>query len=287
VPPSLESSSNAAQIDYWNATAGETWAQYQTQIDRLIEPLGREALRALAPRAGERIIDIGCGCGHTSLDLAARVGPDGLVLGVDISLPMLAVARRRPLPPSVSRPEFRQLDAQNEELGRGAFDAAFSRFGVMFFSEPVTAFANIRASLTPGGRLGFVCWRTLEENPWMKVPLDAALPFIPPIAPPDPTAPGPFAFADAHRILSILTEAGFGSVTINPFDTRIGGADIAQTLALAFKVGPLGAALREHPELTGRVRDAVRDSLSQYLTREAVLMPAAVWIVLAQNEWHR
>jgi ubiquinone/menaquinone biosynthesis C-methylase UbiE len=129
VPPSLESSSNAAQIDYWNATAGETWAQYQTQIDRLIEPLGREALRALAPRAGERIIDIGCGCGHTSLDLAARVGPDGLVLGVDISLPMLAVARRRPLPPSVSRPEFRQLDAQNEELGRNAFDAAFSRFG--------------------------------------------------------------------------------------------------------------------------------------------------------------
>jgi SAM-dependent methyltransferase len=284
MPPSLESLSNAAQIDYWNAIAGETWAQYQAQLDGLIEPLGVESLRTLAPRTGERIVDIGCGCGQTSLDLAARVGPDGGVLGVDISLPMLAVARRRPLPPSVRRPDFRQLDVQNEDVGRSAFAAAFSRFGVMFFSEPVTALANIRTSLTPGGRLGFVCWRTLEENPWMKFPLDAALPFIPPVAPPDPTTPGPFAFADARRIRSILSEAGFGSMTIKPFDTRIGGADVAQTLALALRVGPLGATLREHPELTDRVRDAVQDSLSQFLTPAGVLMPAAAWIVLAHNE---
>jgi hypothetical protein len=118
----------------------------------------------------------------------------------------------------------------------------------------------------------------------MKFPLDAALPFIPPVAPPDPTTPGPFAFADTRRIRSILSEAGFGSMTIKPFDTRIGGADVAQTLAPALRVGPLGATLREHPELTDRVRDAVQNSLSQFLTPAGVLMPAAVWIVLAHNE---
>jgi SAM-dependent methyltransferase len=154
----------------------------------------------------------------------------------------------------------------------------------MFFSEPVTAFANIRASLKPGGRLGFVCWRALHENPWMKAPLDAALPFIPPVAPSDPMLPGPFAFADADRVRDILSEAGFGPLAINPFDTRIGGADVEQTLALALKVGPLGAAVREHPDYADRAGSAVRDSLSKFLTPNGVLMPAAVWIVLARNE---
>jgi SAM-dependent methyltransferase len=284
MPQTSRPSLNCAQIDYWNATAGQTWAQFQAQLDAQIEPLGLEALRALAPVTGERIVDIGCGCGQTSLDLAARVGLSGGVVGVDISAPMLAIARQRSLPTAVRRPDFQQLDAQSEDLGQGVFDAAFSRFGVMFFSEPVRAFANIRASLKPGGRLGFVCWRAIEENPWMKAPLDAALPFIPPIAPSDPTLPGPFAFADANRIREILSEAGFGPLVINPFDTRIGGGDFEQTLALALKLGPLGAAVREHPEYADRVRSAVRDSLSQFLTPHGVLMPAAVWIVLARNE---
>ncbi len=284
MPQSSGPSLNSAQIDYWNATAGQTWAQLQRELDAQIEPLGLEALRVLAPVTGEHIVDIGCGCGQTSLDLAARVGPTGVVVGVDISIPMLAIACQRSLPIAVRRPDFRQLDAQSEDLGQGVFDAAYSRFGVMFFSEPVTAFANIRASLKPGGRLGFVCWRALNENPWMKAPMDAALPFIPPIAPSDPTLPGPFAFADANRIRDILSEAGFGSLAIKPFDARIGGADLEQTVALGLKVGPLGAAVREHPEYADRVRSAVRDSLSQFLTPNGILMPAAVWIVLARNE---
>jgi SAM-dependent methyltransferase len=284
MPQSSGPSLNSAQIDYWNATAGQTWAQLQRELDAQIEPLGLEALRVLAPVTGEHIVDIGCGCGQTSLDLAARVGPTGVVVGVDISIPMLAIACQRSLPIAVRRPDFRQLDAQSEDLGQGVFDAAYSRFGVMFFSEPVTAFANIRSSLKPGGRLGFVCWRALNENPWMKAPMDAALPFIPPIAPSDPTLPGPFAFADANRIRDILSEAGFGSLAIKPFDARIGGADLEQTVALGLKVGPLGAAVREHPEYADRVRSAVRDSLSQFLTPNGILMPAAVWIVLARNE---
>jgi SAM-dependent methyltransferase len=251
-------------------------------LDRQVEPLGLAAMDVLCPAEGEHIVDIGCGCGQTSLALAARVRPSGSVVGVDISQPMLDVAFRRPRTADL-QVTFRKLDAQTGDLGDDLFDAAFSRFGVMFFSDPVAAFANIRASLKPGGRLAFVCWRALNENPWMQAPLQAALPLLPPLAPPDPAAPGPFAFADPSRVRSILADSGYGSVTINPFDADIGGEDLDQTLKLALRIGPLGRALREHPEFVGNVTDAVRDVLSEYLTSNGVRMPAAVWIALART----
>jgi SAM-dependent methyltransferase len=278
----METSSNAAQIEYWNTSAGETWARFQEALDRQVEPLGLAAMDVLCPAEGEHIVDIGCGCGQTSLALAARVRPSGSVVGVDISQPMLDVAFRRPRTADL-QVTFRKLDAQTGDLGDDLFDAAFSRFGVMFFSDPVAAFANIRASLKPGGRLAFVCWRALNENPWMQAPLQAALPLLPPLAPPDPAAPGPFAFADPSRVRSILADSGYGSVTINPFDADIGGEDLDQTLKLALRIGPLGRALREHPEFVGNVTDAVRDVLSEYLTSNGVRMPAAVWIALART----
>ena len=276
-------SANAAQIEYWNATAGETWALFLEQLDRQIAPLGLEALRVLAPAPGEAILDIGCGCGQTSLDLARRVGSEGRVEGVDISVPMLEVARRRPLSKLTRPPEFREVDAQSGDLGHAMYDAAFSRFGLMFFSDPIVAFSNIRRALKPRGRLGFVCWRPLQENIWMLAPLNAALPLLPAPPPADPLAPGPFAFADADRVRSLLQNAGFGSVKIEPFDAMIGSGDLEQTLALTFKVGPLGAALRENPDQKEKVADAVREALTHYATPAGVLMPAAVWIVLAHN----
>lgn len=269
---------NAGQIDYWNATAGQTWAAFQTQLDRQLEPLGAEAMRVLAPAPGERILDIGCGCGQTAQALAARVGSSGAVLGVDISEPMLAVARQRG-----SAAQFRLADAQGADLGEAAFDAAFSRFGVMFFSDPVAAFANIRRAVRPGGRLTFVCWRPLSENPWMYVPLEAARPALPPLAPPEPGAPGPFAFADPDRVRGILTGAGFGAVEIAAFDTPIGSGGLEETMALTFRVGPLGSALRENPELAAAVSNLVKPAVAAYLTPQGVMMPAAVWIVSAAN----
>jgi SAM-dependent methyltransferase len=276
------SSVNAEQLEFWNSAGGEAWAQHQEQLDRLIAPLGLEALRTLAVEPGERLLDIGCGCGQTTLDLAARVGPRGRVLGIDISIPMIEVARRRPPPEPGARPEFRLLDAQSGDLGLGVFDAAFSRFGVMFFSDPVAAFANIRGSLQANGRLSFVCWRPLAENPWIQAPLNAAVDFLPPQPPADPWAPGPFAFADAGRVRSLLLDAGFRSVTIEPFDTHIGGGDIEQMLKLAIRIGPLGSVLRENPQLRDRAAGAVRKVLTHYATPQGVMMPAAVWIVLAR-----
>jgi len=275
------SSDNAAQIDYWNATAGQTWARFQEQLDRQIEPLGLEAMRALAPAPGERILDVGCGCGQTSLELATRVTASGAVVGADISVPMLEVARSRVVPDGAATPDFHQVDAQSGDLGEGVFDAVFSRFGVMFFSDPVAAFTNLRKALKPDGRLGFVCWRPFQENLWMRLPMEAAQPFLPPSPPMDPTAPGPFAFADADRVRRILADAGFSDVTLHAFNTSIGGSSLDQTVDLAFRVGPLGAILREKPELAPTVAGAVRSALAPYETPSAVLMPAAVWIVQA------
>jgi SAM-dependent methyltransferase len=155
---------NAAQVEYWNHTAGPIWVELHEQLDSLIGPMGQAAIAALGPTPGEAILDIGCGCGRTSLQLAAAVGGSGAVVGADISAPMLAVARARPIPPTSARPDFREVDAQAGDLGKGVFDAVFSRFGVMFFADPVAAFANIRGALKADGRLTFVCgaWPTIR-----------------------------------------------------------------------------------------------------------------------------
>jgi SAM-dependent methyltransferase len=246
-----------------------------------LEPLGAEAIRVLAPAPGEHILDIGCGCGHTSFALAGRLGVKGSVVGVDVSQPMLAVARARPTAAAGPVPVFRLADAQADDLGAAVFDGAFSRFGVMFFDDPVAAFANIRRALKPGGRLAFVCWRPLAENPWMHVPLEAARPLLPPLKTSDPTAPGPFAFADADRVHGILSAAGFGAIAITPFDALIGSGGMEATLALCRHVGPLGAALRENPDHAEAVLGVVREALAAYLSADGVSMPAAVWIVSA------
>ncbi|HQR88536.1 MAG TPA: class I SAM-dependent methyltransferase [Caulobacter sp.] len=272
---------NAAQIDYWNAVVGRTWAQFQAQLDRQIAPLGAEALRVLAPAEGERILDVGCGCGETTLDLAARVGPAGQVTGVDISEPMLAVARSRERPAKGAMPEFLCIDAQTADLGEATFDAVFSRFGVMFFADPTAAFANLHRAVRPGGRLAFVCWRPYAENLWMRAPMDAAQPLLPPMPASDPLAPGPFAFADPQRLRSILEGAGFSGVRIDPFDTSIGGASVKDTLSLTFQIGPLGSALRAAPHLAESVGEAVEAVLASHDTPQGVMMPACVWIVQA------
>ena len=276
-------SGNAAQIENWNSQSGRTWVEFQAQLDAQIEPLGAAALALLGARAGESILDVGCGCGQTSLSLAAAVGATGRVLGVDVSAPMLDVARTRASQGGFTQVEFRQLDAQVAALDARSFDALYSRFGVMFFADPLAAFTNLRASLKPGGRLSFVCWRALEQNPWMVVPLEAARTFLPPSPPPDPLAPGPLAFADPGRVRSILHGAGYTRLSVEAFDTEIGGAALDAAAALALRVGPLGAALRENPGLTTKVRTAVRAALAPYETPAGVLLPAAVWLVSAHS----
>lgn len=271
---------NAAQIAYWNEGAGQTWAELQSPMDRQLEPLGRAAMAALAPRAGERILDIGCGSGATTVMLAEAVAPNGEAVGVDISRPMLDVARRRA--EGVTGVSFREADAQAAAFEPASFDAAYSRFGVMFFADPLEAFANIRRALRPRGRLGFICWRAPVENPFMMLPMMAAAQHVSPPPPPEPGAPGPFAFADPERVRSILGGAGFQGVEIAPHDQKIGSGDLETSLGLALRVGPLGALLREHPEQRDRVVASVREALAAHQGPEGVRLESAAWIVTAR-----
>ena len=221
------SATNAAQIEYWNAGAGETWAAMQRVLDDELGPLGEAGIALLAPKAGERVIDIGCGCGATSLDLAQAVGPGGAVLGVDISAPMLTVARTRAADAGLPQAKFIEGDAQVHGFDAGAFDSVFSRFGVMFFADPPAAFANIRRALKPGGRLTFVCWRAVMENPWMTLPAMAALQHLPPLTEAvDADGPGPFAFADPAKVRGILAAAGFADIDLKPHDQAIGARNM-------------------------------------------------------------
>jgi len=275
---------NTDQAAYWNADAGTTWSQLQDILDFQLAPLSRAALAALAPAEGEHILDIGCGCGATSLDLAWAIDPEGSVLGVDISEPMLAVARQRADQAGYKQVRFALGDAQVFPFEAGAFDAVFSRFGVMFFEDPTAAFANIRRALKPGGRLAFVCWRAPTENPVMMLPMQAAARhFEAPPAPVDPLAPGPFAFADGERLRGIMRAAGFTDVTLTPHDEAIGAPTLEDSLKLSLRVGPLGRMLVANPDKAEAALASVREALAPYVKADGVLLPSATWIVTARS----
>ena len=275
---------NNDQVAYWNATAGETWAALQDRLDRQIEPLGAAVIEALAPKAGERVADIGCGCGQTTIALAERVGTAGSVLGVDVSRPMLAVARRRLTEQGLSQASLIEADAQTHPFEPQTLDAVFSRFGVMFFADPTAAFANILKGMKRSGRLGFLCWRAFSKNPWMGVPMAAALPHLteaPP--PPDPLAPGPFAFADRDRLHAILARAGFSDISIVAQDKKIGSPTLDQAVEIALRVGPLGRFLNDRPDSAAAVVGAIREALAAHLTPDGVRLGSATWVVGARR----
>lgn len=256
------------------------WAEVREPLELQLAPLGRRALTALAPRPGENVLDIGCGGGDTALALARAVAPDGTVVGVDISAAVLAFAQRAAK--EWARVRFVKADAQVFPFEPDSFDAAFSRFGVMFFADPVAAFLNIRRGLRAHGRLAFVCWRALEENPLDILPLRAASAHLPPQPAHDPEAPGPFAFADADRVRGILESAGFGEIEIAAHDELVGSGDLETMLAVCTKVGALGKILRENPELRAAALPAVRAALAVHDGPDGVRLKAATWVVTAR-----
>jgi SAM-dependent methyltransferase len=265
------------QSEYWNGPAAERWIRLRELLDRSMASITAGALEAAAPRPGERVLDVGCGCGTTSLMLAERVAPGGSVVGVDISGPMLEVARGRAGSAAV---EFVEGDAGALRFA-SPFDLAFSRFGVMFFSDPPAAFANLRAALAPGGRMVFACWRALRDNPWALAPLAAARDLLPPIAPPDPDAPGPFAFADRARLERVLASAGFTDVAIAAHDDHMyEGATVEAATEHAMMIGPLSVIVAEaSEELRAAIRPRVAAAMEPFATPEGVTPPAAIWLV--------
>ena len=276
---------NAQQIEYWNEQAGPTWIAENARLDAMLAPLGRAALERARPRAGERVLDVGCGVGQTTLQLAALVGPTGSVLGVDISAPMLARARERAAAEKLANVRFEVADAQTHSLTPGSVDLVFSRFGVMFFADPEAAFANIGRALRPGGRLAFVCWQALAQNRWMLDSIAAIARFVPPSPPPAPDAPGPFAFADSARVRGILERAGFRAVKHEAVTGELSlGRTLDEALGFATEIGPAASALREASESQrAEAIAALRQALETKLTPNGVLAAYATWIVTAER----
>ena len=276
---------NEAEITYWNSAGGRHWVERQQSQDTVLAPILHATLDRAQVRAGEHVVDIGCGTGASAIALAEGVGPSGQVLGVDVSAPMLARAAER-LPPG-SPVKLVRADATTYPFQPAGHDLLFSRFGVMFFAEPARAFANLRAALKPSGRLTFACWRRFDENPWLQVPLRAALEHVPPLPRPGPDDPGPFSFASEARVQRILDEAGFRSVALEPRDFALDiacGRGIDEALQAAMEIGPTSRALQDQgPEVRATVATSIRRALQSYQRGDKVALPAAIWLVTASN----
>lgn len=276
---------NSAQVAEWNGTQGERWAELQQETDRLVAPFGAAALERAAPQPGEHVIDIGCGCGTTTIELVRRVAPGGTVLGIDVSRPMLEVARSRAVGLAPA-PLFREADAADAELPAGQ-DLLFSRFGVMFFADPVPALRHLRGALRPGGRFVFVCWRPPRDNGWAMAPLAAArqaLGVTPVKA--DPHAPGPFAFADEARLRGLLDGAGFTAVDVQRVDAQVPVGDSPRAAAeAAIRLGPAARLLREMgAQHTATVVAAIERALAPLAAADgSVSLPGSGWLVSARN----
>ena len=242
-----------------------------------MEPL----LAFAAPRSGTTVVDVGCGCGATTVELARAVGPSGRVMGVDISEPMLALAKQR-------LSEFHTAacllgDAATLPLQDLRAELIFSRFGVMFFGDPVAAFTNLKTALIPGGRLRFACWRPIRENPWLQIPLHAVYEHAPRIPKPDPEEPGPFSFAEPERVTRILTAAGFTSPSFTPLDIQTdltAGGTIEDAAIQASEMGPARRALEGQSD---DVRAAALASIRRALAAAGTNLAGGVWLVAADR----
>ena len=280
---------NAYQVADWNDQSGERWVANQARLDAMVAVFGQAAIEAAAPATGERVLDVGCGAGASSLALAARIGAQGQVLGVDISEAL--IGRARTLTPKHTPAQFLVADASSAELPEGAFDILFSRFGVMFFGDPTGAFAHMRRALRPGGRVAFVCWRGAAENEWVRLPMGAMQGIVPLTAPPDPETPGPFSFGERGRVRRILTAAGFTDIAIARFDASVPfgegetrDAAIDDAVKMALEVGPLSRVLAAQPdEIRARAAVAVRAVFAGRPGERSVMIDGAAWIVTARN----
>jgi SAM-dependent methyltransferase len=271
---------NEDQIKFWNEKAGQNWTIQQAWMDANMADIGNAALAFAGPVSGMAVLDVGCGTGATSLAMA-QAGAE--VTGVDISKPMLALARERAAKAGLSV-TFIEADASNHPF-TPEFDLIFSRFGVMFFDAPVAAFANMRKALKPGGRIAFICWRTPQENLWASAPMMAAKPFLPEQPPPDPLAPGPFAFSDPKRIEDILSQSGYSAIRIEKLDGAMTmGTDMGFFASQMLQIGPLSRAAAEVDDaVRSAVIKAVRGAMVGFVRTDGLIAPpAACWLVAAR-----
>jgi SAM-dependent methyltransferase len=293
------SGDNEAQIQYWNSAAGEKWVRHhprhlrlerplqQAFIDQQLEVVTDLLLEAAVPRPGEAALDVGCGTGDTLLRLAAAVGKEGYVLGCDISAPMLTLARQRIAAVPGCNVEVIQTDAQSHQFEESAFDLLVSRFGVMFFADPTSAFSNLRQSLRLGGRLAFVCWAPLVDNPLFFLPMQVATRHLGPAEPTPPRAPGPLAFSERDYVGDILAATGWSDIRIEDRQPPLlGSATLDEQAAFALEMGPVARLIGERQPDAATVaalRGDLAQELAPYANQSRIELPSRLYYVTARR----
>jgi SAM-dependent methyltransferase len=279
-----EGVANVEQDEYWNAAEAVHWVDFQDRYDALLAPLDRHLLGAAEISGRDHVLDVGCGCGATSR-AAARIAAAGDVLGIDLSAAMLERARAVAEAEALTNVRFLRGDAQVYEFGQSTFDVAISRFGVMFFADPVAAFANVARAVRDGGRLVFLCWQELLRNEWILVPGGAAAAYVPLPEPASPDEPGPFSLAEADRVRDILSAAGCRDVNIEGVTEPLRlGADADDTVAFLRGTGFARRLFEDVDDATiGLAVDAVREALTAYETEDGVVLRSAAWLVSARR----
>lgn len=273
---------NQDQSANWNTASGATWVAMQPVLDRILAPYEGLVVDAGFPGEGGRVLDIGCGAGATTLAMARRVGAGGRCVGLDISGPLVAAARARAAADGLGNASFIKGDAQTQKFEQGDFDAVISRFGVMFFDDPVAAFANIRRAARPGAGLAFAAFRSPAENDFLTTAPRAAAPLLPDLPVTRPDAPGQFAFADGDRVRSILEDSGWLAVELKPVDLPC-TVDEGDLTAYVTRLGPVGAALREADAATAlKVRDALRQAFARFVDAGVAHFTTACWLATAR-----
>jgi SAM-dependent methyltransferase len=281
--PTEAGAANTDQAEYWNSPSGQRWITYQEALDRRLAPVTELLLERADVRGGECVIDVGCGTGATTLRLAAAVGAHGSVLAVDISESLLAAARRRCLEGGHANVRLIRADAQTHRFERACHDLVTSRFGVMFFDDPVAAFANLRRSANDDALLQFIAWRGPADNPFMTTAERAAASLLPKLPPRRPNAPGQFAFASDDRVRAILQESGWSDVDVRPIDVDCTLPE-RELVRYFTRLGPVGVALQDADESTrAAVIEAVRPAFDPFVQGDRVRFTAACWMVRARS----
>ncbi|WP_163988403.1 class I SAM-dependent methyltransferase [Pyxidicoccus caerfyrddinensis] len=268
------------QTKLWNGLAGRAWVDAQELLDSMFKPFEDLLIEAVSAESGGRVLDVGCGTGSTTLAAARRLGAKGRCIGIDISEPMIAAARARAEREGTPA-GFIRANAQSHAFEPASFDMIISRFGVMFFDDPVRAFANLRRAARPDAELRFIAWRSPAETPFMTTAERAAAPLLPNLPARRPEAPGQFAFADRRRVSSILEESGWAGIDIRPIDVACTLPE-KELVRYLTRLGPVGLMLQQVDDRTRtQVIETVRAAFEPYVHGAEVRFTAACWKVSA------
>ncbi len=272
---------NADMLAFWNGSGGHIWVERQEHTDITLAPVTNALLAFAAPRVGDRVVDIGCGCGAPTLEFARAVGPTGHVAGLDISGPMLAEGERRAQATGITNIAWRQADPATAALEE--YDLLVSAFGAMFFGDRVAAFTNMHRAAASHARMALACWRSLAENPWMEVPMRAVARHLPPRPKAVPNAPGMFALADPGHVAEVLAAAGWAAPRFEKLDVDLdiaAGRGLEEAVIQSMQIGVVNSWLRNQPaDIVSAAVTSLREALAPYAKGASVRLPGAVWLI--------